>query len=122
MALGEKLPGGRLMARARVELELDLAVPVEPEPPERPLDLFDRLLDLAARVRVLDPKEKLAALVAREEPVEERRADAADVEESGRAGCETSADGHPVIVLVCPKGKRPLPMRTHRGCGSLVGR
>ena len=48
--------------------------------------------DLAARVRVLDPQQELAALVPREEPVEERRADAADVEEA-RSGSEPCGRG-----------------------------
>ena len=65
-----------------------------PSQRERVLDLVDRLRDLAARVGVLDPKPELAALVAREEPVEEERADAADVEEAGRARSHADADGH----------------------------
>ena len=68
-----------------VELERRLAVPVDPEPAQRALDLLDRLDDLAARVGVLDPQQALAPAAAREEPVEEERADAADVEEAGRA-------------------------------------
>ena len=58
------------------------------------LDLLDRLRDLAARVRVLDPQQELAALAAGEEPVEEERADTADVEEAGRARSHADADGH----------------------------
>ena len=57
------------------------------------LDLLDRLGDLAARVGVLDPQQALAALLAREEPVEEERPDAADVEEAGRARSHADADG-----------------------------
>ena len=68
----------RLAELEPVELERDRAVPVEAEPAERVLDLVGRLGDLAARVGVLDPQPELAALVAREEPVEERRPDVAD--------------------------------------------
>src|SRR5439155_10583642 len=74
--------------------ERDRPVPVDPEPVEGLLDLLDRLGYLAARVGVLDPKQAFAALLAREEPVEEERADAADVQEAGRAGGHTDADGH----------------------------
>ena len=75
-----------------VELEGHRAVPVEPEPAQRVLDLVDRLRDLAARVRVLDAQPELAAVVAREEPVEEERAHAADVEEAGGARSHADAD------------------------------
>ena len=68
-----------------VELEGHRPVPVDPEPAQRLLDLLDRLRDLAARVGVLDPQQALAALLAREQPVEEERAHAADVQEAGRA-------------------------------------
>ena len=86
----------RLLLRAlhAVELERRLAVPVDPEPAQRALDLLDGLLDLAARVGVLDPQEALAAAPAREEPVEEERAHAADVEEtrSGDGAMRTRTD------------------------------
>jgi hypothetical protein len=81
-----------------VELERDLAVPVQPEPTERPLDLLDRLLHLSARVGVLDAEEELPSLVTREEPVEERGADAADVQEPRRAGRKADADGHAATI------------------------
>ena len=77
-----------------VELERHRPVPVDPEPPQRALDLLDRVDDLAARVGVLDPQPALAALLAREEPVEEERADAADVEVTGRARRHADADAH----------------------------
>ena len=72
-------------APSRSSWNVTCAVPVDPEPRERPLDLLDRLGDLAARVGVLDPQPALAVLAAREQPVEEERVDAADVEEAGRA-------------------------------------
>ena len=75
-----------------VELERVVAVPVEPEPAERLLDLFDRLSHLAARVRVLDPKLELAALRTREEPIEHGGAHAPDVEHPGRARREADFD------------------------------
>ncbi len=92
--VGEQLAGDVLVASEAVELERDLAVPVEAEPGERLLDLRDRVLDLAAHVRVLDAQQELAALVTGVEPVEERGADAPDVEEAGGAGSEADSDGH----------------------------
>ena len=85
LALGEQPVGVRAHLVHPVELERGRAVPVDPEPAKRLLDLLGRLGDLAARVRVLDPEAALAALLAREEPVEEERAHAADVQEAGRA-------------------------------------
>jgi len=77
-----------------VELERNRAVPVQPEPAQRLLDLLGRLEDLARSVRVLDPEQELAALVARKEPVEERRADVADVEQPGGARSHADANRH----------------------------
>ena len=91
----------------RVELERRLAVPLDAEPAQRALDLRDRLLDLAARVRVLDPEQALAPGPAREEPVEEERADAADVEEPGRA------------TAPCGRGRTSDPRRHRREKTSL---
>ena len=84
-----------------VELEGDVAVPVEPEPAQRVLDLLCRLLHLAVRVRVLDAESELPALVAREQPVEERSPDVPDVEEAGRARSHADANGHTVRLLAC---------------------
>ena len=86
-----------------VELERHVAVPVEAEPAQRLLDLVDRLRDLAARVGVLDPQPELAALVAREQPVEESGANVPDVEEAGGARCHANADGHADSVGPCAR-------------------
>src|SRR4029079_12661654 len=63
-------------------------------PAEGRLDLVDRLRDLARGIGVLDSQPELPVLVACVEPVEERGADVADVEEPGRAGSHADADGH----------------------------
>ena len=59
-ALVDEPPRLVLGALHDVELERRLAVPLDPEPLERSLDLLHGLLDLAARIRVLDPQETLA--------------------------------------------------------------
>ena len=46
----------------------------------------------ARLVGILDAQQELAAVVAREQPVEQRRARAADVQESGRGGGEAGDD------------------------------
>ena len=139
-SVGHQPAGGLRVARERVELELHVAVPVEPEPPQRALDLLDGLRHLAARVGVLDPEQELALLVSRKEPVEERSANTSDVEEAGRAGCKPDADGHAVIVVPCspaptspplggstpPSSARssvaPRPFRSSRRARALGGR
>src|SRR5207248_2364648 len=98
LALGHEARGLGPAALHPVELEGDGTVPVQAEPAQRLLDLLHRLRDLAARVRVLDPEPELAALVPREEPVEEGGVDAADVQEACRARGHANADGHASIV------------------------
>ena len=103
LALVDELPAEALRVLHPVELEADRSVPVDPEPGERALDLLGRLGHLAARVRVLDPQEGLAALRSGEQPVEEERADAPDVEQAGGARSHADADGrsHGTIVGAC---------------------
>src|SRR5512132_16501 len=86
-----------------VELEGHIAVRVEAEPTQRLLDLVGRRLDFPARVGVLDTQQELAAFVTGEEPVEERRVDAADVQEAGRTRRKADSDGHASSVLRCPQ-------------------
>ena len=52
-------------------------------------DGVDRVLGGALAVRVLDPQQVLAAVVAGEQPVEERGTGAADMEEAGGGGGNT---------------------------------
>ena len=101
LAFGDELPSHLLRSFHPVELEGDLAVEVEPEPAERLLDLAYRLGDLAACVGVLDPQVELAALVPREQPVEQRGACTAHVQVAGRARREADANGHTVRLLAC---------------------
>ena len=77
-----------------IELERDRPIPVDPEPLKRVLDLLGRVRDFPADVGVLDPQQALASAAAREQPVEEERAHAADVQKSRRAGRHTHANTH----------------------------
>jgi hypothetical protein len=73
-------------------LKDDVALPLDAQPVEA---VFDRLgvFGLGAEVvGVLDAEDKLAAHPLREEEVHQRRATAADVEVTGRAGGEAGAD------------------------------
>ena len=101
LALVDQAPRDLGAVLQPVELEGDVAVPVEPEPAQGILDLLSRLLHLAVRVRVLDPEPELPALVAREQPVEERSPDVPDVQEAGRARSHADANGHTVRLLAC---------------------
>ena len=108
LAVGDELVGDAPAVVEPVELERHRPVPVEPEPAQRVLDLVDGLGDLAARVRVLDAQPELAAVVPREEPVEEERAHAADVEEAGRARSHADADGHRGAYRSCGAARARL--------------
>ena len=59
-------------------------VPVEPEPAQAVDDAGDHLPRRPLGVGVLDAQHERAAMPPREQPVEERRARAADVEVAGR--------------------------------------
>ena len=70
---------------------LDALAPLEPHPPQI---VEDRLLRLARRpldVGVLDAQDERAALTAREQPVEQRRARVADVQLPGRTRRESKS-------------------------------
>ena len=97
LALLDEPPRLRLAALEPVELERDRTVQVEAEPAQRLLDLLRGKSDLTTRVRVLDPQVELATLVAREQPVEERRVHVADVQEAGRARGHADADAHALL-------------------------
>src|SRR5439155_7275839 len=67
-------------------------VPVQPEPPQAVENAFDHLGRRAFDVGVFDTEDERAAMPAREEPVEERGARAADVQIAGWRGGESYAD------------------------------
>ncbi|MBP1770726.1 MAG: hypothetical protein H6P96_1344 [Candidatus Aminicenantes bacterium] len=92
LAGGDELVGLLAVDAEAAALEDGLLVPVEAEP----LEIFEDLLEEAGlralQVRVLDPDEETAARVAGEEPVEDGRPGASDVEEACRRGGEANSN------------------------------
>ena len=70
------------------------AVPVQPQPAQVLLDGGDELLARALAIGVVDPQQEMPAPPSREQPVDQRRADVADVQQPGRARREAHLDGH----------------------------
>ena len=75
-----------------LRLEHRLLVKGEAEPVEPFDDLVDRVLRGALRVGILDPQQRLAAVVAGVEPVEQRGARAAEMQVAGRRWGEACND------------------------------
>ena len=82
------------MSGGALELVDDLPVPGEAQPFEPVDDRGDRLRRRSNPVGVLDAQAELTAVMAREEPVEESGAGAADVQKAGRGGGEADGDRH----------------------------
>ena len=87
------------MALGALELADRLAVPIEPEPFEPVENRLDRRLRRPFAVGVLDAQQELAAEALGVEPVEQRRARAADMQEAGRRGREAGDDLRHFIEL-----------------------
>ncbi len=71
-----------LKIRPEISAGLRTFVPFEPEPAESVVDCLRGFGGVAGLIGILDPQDKCAAGVMREEPVEERGARATDVEDS----------------------------------------
>ena len=69
-------------------------VPVEAEPAQAVENAVDHFRRRSLDVGVFDAQHEDAAVPAREEPVEEGRAGAADVQVTGRRWSEADARGH----------------------------
>jgi hypothetical protein len=89
----EQRLGGLAVPRGAGELVDGVAIPIETEPLHAGENGVDRFLRGALPVRVLDPQQHLAAVMARKQPVEERGARTADVEKAGRRRREARDDG-----------------------------
>ena len=102
MPRGEELLCRRLVAGRALRLEVRGVrpadprplVPIDPQPLQAREDRLEGLLDIPLGVGVVDAEDERPAMSPREQPVEQRRADAADVEIPGRAGGEAGANGH----------------------------
>ena len=92
VAGGEQLVHDLEMALDVLGLVEDLLVIVEAEPLHALEQDLDRLGRGALEVRILDAQEELAAGVAREQPVVDRRADVADMDLTRRGRSETNAN------------------------------
>ena len=74
-------------------------VPIEAQPAHVVQNALLAALDVARGVRVLDPENEDAVVVAREQPIERRGSDISEVQAAGWARGEARAYGHgPVIV------------------------
>src|SRR5271154_2688708 len=87
------------MALGALELADRVAVPVEAEPFEPVENRIDRRLRRPFAVGVLDAQQELAAEALGVEPVEQRRACAADMQEAGWRGREAGDDLRHFIEL-----------------------
>ena len=84
----------RLIIRAVRTADFRTFIPIHTHPSEPIEDQFDGVIDVPLLVGVVNPKDELATVSFRLEPVEEGRADPADVEKTRGAGGETCAYAH----------------------------
>ncbi len=91
-SLRDELLGDFLVARNALQLEERSLVPIEPEPAHAVEDRLHRGLGGALKVGVLDAQNKLAAVLARVGPGEQRGTHAAYVEITGGAWGKTGSD------------------------------
>ena len=92
----------RLVIGAERAADLGAFVPVDPDPAEAVEDLADGVLDVPLLVGVVDPEDELAAVMPGQQPVEQGRPHPADVQETGRAGCESRAYTHEACFAAKP--------------------
>ena len=100
------------VALLELRLKIRLAVAFDPEPRQPVEDRVDRRLGRALGVGVLDPQQILAAMMPREQPVEQGRPRPADVEETRRRGGEARHDrgwaAWAVHISACAEARFPL--------------
>ena len=89
MAAREHCLGDLGMPIGAFELKDGIAVPVDPEPAQPREDRVDRGLSRARPVGILDPQQEFAAMMTRKQPVKQRGARAAQVEDSRSAKART---------------------------------
>ena len=106
------------MAFAAPELGDGVTVPIQSEPCQTVIDRFDRCIRRTCPIRILDPEQEPAAIAVflvmfGEQPVEQRRAGAANMQKSGRRGGKTGNDGHEISLKTTP-GKRGAESIYHK--------
>ena len=82
----------RLIIRRMGAVDSRPFVPVDAQPTKSVQDRLQRRLDVSLLVRVVDPKYELPAVLSGIQPVVEGRANAADVQVTGRTGGEACAN------------------------------
>ena len=115
---------GRLaMALDARELADRLAVPFQAEPGKTIDDRLNRRLGRALAVGVLDAQQEPPAEALGVEPVEQRRARAANVQKAGRGGRKSRHDlGHSETAAFVLKRGRPMLADPARRCITAAGR
>ncbi len=91
-------------------------VPVDAQPAEAVQDRRERRLDVPLLIGVVDPQQELPAVLPGEQPVEQRRAHAADVQVAGRTGGETGANGHETFAVGAGESV-PISVPAHATAG-----
>ena len=81
------------MTRGAGKLEYRIAVRSEAKPLQPIDDCVDRRVRRTFPIGIFDPQQHLATGVAGVEPIEKRRASAADVQIAGWRGCEAGYNG-----------------------------
>src|SRR5690606_24925616 len=102
---GEQPRGRRLMPLGPLALVIRLMrtadlrplVPVDPQPAKPPEDRLQRFGDIPLSIGVIDAQHKTAAALPRQQPVEKRGANPADMQVAGRARGKTRANHGPTI-------------------------
>jgi len=87
-------------------------IPLDTESLKRAENLVGEVPLRTLDVRVFDPKDVHAALVAREQEIVERRASSADVQAAGGRGGESHADGHEGADLIRSRPMSAAPERS----------
>src|SRR5690606_8128353 len=92
-ASGSQLIGNGIITRCALRLA-NLLVPAKPQPFHVAADGHDVLFPAALDVRIVEAQDKPPASLSGEQPVEDRGADVADVQQAGRARRKADGDAH----------------------------
>ena len=89
-----------LKIRPEITANMRTFIPDQPEPVQPVINRGRSFLCIARFIRILDAQNKRPAVMAREEPVEKRRARAADVQITSRRWSETNTNSgiHTIIL------------------------